>query len=124
MLRSAKLRLWGGRVAVFAIWLQLVLSAGHMHPEELFGTTARSAQAGQGIAARRDTAPAAPVSGAAEDSCAICAAMQLAATALPPSPVLLRAPMQAAGRAVPARDHALPASAPYRLFQSRAPPAV
>jgi hypothetical protein len=131
MLRSAKLRLWGGRIAVFALWLQLAVSAGHMHPEELFGPAGLLVGQQHGAVAhqsaerdRPDPSSTDPQSGAVDDVCAICAAMQMVAVAVPPLPFQLRAPLTPAGALAPAGGRELPNTAPFRLFQSRAPPSV
>jgi hypothetical protein len=122
MLRNAWLRLWGGRAAVFALCLQLALSAGHMHPEGLFGATASDVQAGSLHADRHDHAPAAPVSGPAEDACAICLAMQMVASALPPLLYRLPVPSGPAEIVLPAAARLLPAALAFPPFQPRAPP--
>ena len=122
MLQRARLKRWGGWAAAFALSLQLVLSAGHMHQEDL--------RAGPRLDGPSLSAAVAGTSGAdpqfdpEHDGCAICVTMYMVATAVPP-PLLQAAPpgLTHAGFALPV-PQLLPKAAPFRLFQSRAPPFV
>ena len=100
MLRSLGLLRWGGRAAFFALWLQLALTAGHMHPEDLFGPSGGLVLHDHGARHQetlsRDRSGSSP--GDAQpsldtDVCAICAAMQMVAVAVPPLPFRLQAPL-------------------------------
>jgi hypothetical protein len=122
MLRNAWLRLWGGRAAVFALCLQLALSAGHLHSEGQFGPKSSAPQADAFQADRRDAAPTVPLSGPAEDACAICLAMQMVASALPPLLYRLPIPAGPAEILLPAAVHLLPVALTFPPFQPRAPP--
>jgi hypothetical protein len=114
---------------MFAFWLQLAVSAGHMHPEDVFGRLGHPIAQGQAATLldtdRQDgNAPAEPHSGALGDVCAICAAMQMVAAGVPPVPFLLQVRLAPIGRLTASRAGGLPQAAPFRLFQSRAPPFV
>jgi hypothetical protein len=122
MLQRARLRRWGGWTAAFALWLQLVLSAGHMHAEDL---RAGSRLDGPSLsAAIAGTSAAGPEFDPEHDGCAICVTMYMVATAVPP-PLLQAAPpgLMPGSFALPV-PQLLPEAAPFRLFQSRAPPFV
>jgi hypothetical protein len=129
MLQRRLIRHLGGRLALLGLGLQLVLSFGHMHPEEVFGPLGLLVQQGQGIvqlSADRYGNALTPIqqheSGAAEELCSVCAAMALIASALPPDPVLLqRAASSSAEHAVGSLAFLLD-SVPFLLFQTRAPP--
>jgi hypothetical protein len=120
----AKVRLCG-RLALFAVVLQLVLSFGHMHPDDLglaltagAGKTqvqAHVAHAGVGPAGQdRRSTP--------DDYCPICASIALAGTWVPAAAPVLAAP-EPVGRAWPSfpRARSLPGYA-RSSFQARAPP--
>ncbi|MGB8842853.1 MAG: DUF2946 family protein [Aliidongia sp.] len=127
MLRSRRLRDWGARLAAFALLLQLAISAGHMHPQDVFGSLGHPIAPGHGASWLQSGAGHAPTGTPADadgDQCAICAAMQLVATAVPPPPFLLSVPFDPIGPSRPAGDHLLPDATSFRLFQSRAPPFV
>jgi hypothetical protein len=114
----------GTWLALAAMVLQLVLSFGHMHPEDFFppaGPGAKILAAADSGAAPQ--VPAKPAPGdAAHDDCAICANMQMAAALLLPDPVLLLPPADF-GMAAPRVTIALLLTAPpHLLFQTRAPP--
>ncbi|HEU4805234.1 MAG TPA: DUF2946 family protein [Nitrobacter sp.] len=100
----------GSRLALLALAIQFVLSFGHHHGAAAFAAPAASMQAGgaDGIQtktlATKDavrvsakasaTSPAAPASGHDQDSdtCAVCAVMALASTALFTEPPVLLLP--------------------------------
>lgn len=75
-------RRWAGRLALFALALQLALSFGHIHAEDLI------APASLATASANETAPADHRSSLDHDGCAICATVHLAGTLLLPSPVV------------------------------------
>jgi hypothetical protein len=109
----------GARLGLFALALQIVLSFGHVHLGDLRHSTHRLA-----VAAAQplpSDEPRQPISGA-DEYCAICATIHLAATLLLPQSPHLSVPF-----AVRAVEHAnfIPANflSPRRAsFQSRAPP--
>jgi hypothetical protein len=128
LLRSGKLRFWGGRLAVFAFWLQLAMSTGHMHPEDVLGRAPHPTSQGQSVEAvwpdRDAPSSADPHAGLDGDGCAICAAMHMVAAAVPPLPFELRVPLIPVGALAPSGARQPPAATSFRLFQSRAPPLV
>src|ERR1700693_3120653 len=87
-------RMVGGRLALFALALQLVLSFGHIHPEDLFGSAKGGALSVSTVlptAAEATALSADQASHQGDDYCAICATMALlntscvaAAPQLPP----------------------------------------
>jgi hypothetical protein len=85
----------GAGLALFALALQLVLSFGHMHRDDL-GLPALPASALAQLASDATHAPAPPANPnhhpASDDYCAICANMALVATALPSLPPVLIVP--------------------------------
>jgi hypothetical protein len=83
---------WCGQLALFALALQLYLSFGHIHPEDL-GLTA-PAQAAS--AAQTDGTPAAPHDDDDHGICSICAALSLTANSLLPAPITLPVPIATA----------------------------
>lgn len=126
-----KLRRGGGWLALAGLALQLVLSFGHVHAEDIFGPLGRPMVQGQGptiLSADRRQDPAGSQNpagdAAAEGACAVCAAMALAGSLVLPDPVKLPLPSGAAEQAAPPGDRLMLRPAPFRLFQSRAPPTV
>lgn len=119
--RSQPVRRFGAALALFALAVQLVLSFGHIHPEDFWvpGGAPSIAQSG-------GAAPLAPIDPALpqHDNCAICVTMAMAASSALPAPVVLPAP-RAFGVVVPILPAPLVAvSAPRLPFQTRAPPAA
>jgi hypothetical protein len=111
----------GARLALFALALQIALSLGHVHPGDF-------RHVGGGLAAGgASSAPSAPSQQPvrdADDYCAICATIHLAATSLlPQAPPL---PVPFASQTVEHFNSTAPSSLPARRapFQSRAPPLV
>jgi hypothetical protein len=114
---------------VFAFWLQLAVSAGHMHPEDVFGPLGHPIVQGQGttlLAADRQDGDSRsdPHAAALGDVCAICAAMQMVAAGVPSAPFRLQAPLDLIGTLSASDSGGLRQASPFRLFQSRAPPFV
>jgi hypothetical protein len=117
-------RKFGGRLALFGLALQLVLSFGHIHPEDIYGNARAFAAYAASVAsaASGDSLPL-PAKHA-DDYCAICATTHLLG-----SSVVSEAPQLPLPIAFAAIEHAdcaacvlvTPRRAP---FQSRAPPAA
>ena len=109
----------GARLGLFALTLQIVLSFGHFHLGGLRHSSDRLSVAG------KQSVPSDPLRqpiSDADEYCAICATIHLAATSLLPQSPHLSVPF-----AVRAVEHAnfIPANflSPRRAsFQSRAPP--
>ena len=130
MLQCHVLRHYGGRLALLAVWLQLALFFGHIHPEDIFPFGHPVVQ-GHGVAAITNVhdnvplVPLPPVGGNGIDvTCAICANMALAAALVMPDPVRLPLPLE--GAVAPLRQGGgfVLTAAPFLLFQTRAPPSV
>lgn len=116
-------RRWGSWFAMATLLLQLVVAAGHFHPEDLGFLAGHRAEtsvtAGMGGAGGTgNEQPCAP----AHDDCSLCFSLYVAGSAaLPniPSPIMPSEAMAAA----PLPPAALQlVSAPYLLFRTRAPP--
>ena len=132
-MQRRSLRLFGGRLALLALGLQLVLSFGHLHPEDIFGPLGHAIGQGHGfteVASDHRAAPASPFHhgpfhhgmDADEDGCAICAAVHLAGTVLLPDPFRLQAPQGTIVAVAAPRLRFVLTPAPFLLFQTRAPP--
>ena len=109
----------GSRLALFALALQIVLSFGHVHLGEFRHATDGPAVAGS------QPVPSDPFQhpgSDADDYCAICATIHLAATSLLPQ--LPQLPVQFATRPVEHANFVVKGffSARRAPFQSRAPP--
>jgi hypothetical protein len=111
----------GSRLALFALALQIILSFGHVHLGYFrHGTNSLAVTGTQSVPSDPSQQPASD----ADDYCAICATIHLAATSLLPQ--ALQLPVQLAAGPV---EHAKPVAkgffSPRRApFQSRAPPLV
>jgi hypothetical protein len=115
---------FGARLALFALALQLVLSFGHVHLDDLVPPAASSIAAVPG--APDGQAPAGPAGhdphGLGHDYCGVCALIQLAGTSIASVPPPLPLP----GVFTELR-HVAPvgvsfSASPRPLFQARAPP--
>ena len=124
MLRRAALRLWGGRAALFALWLQLAFSAGHAHPEDFAGFWSGPADAVTAISRAHDSVPVQPVPGLDDDGCPICTSLQMLAVAVPVLPFQLPQRLLPTGGILHQPAEQRPAEIAFGLFQSRAPPLV
>jgi hypothetical protein len=130
MLQCHRLRHYGGRLALLAVWLQLALIFGHIHPEDIFPYGHSVAQ-GHGVATIanvRDNVPLVPMPPVGGNginvTCAICANMALAAALVMPDPVRLPLPLDVAVVRLRQGDGFILTAAPFLLFQTRAPPSV
>jgi hypothetical protein len=114
-------RVFGGRLALFALAVQLVLSFGHIHREDIYGP-ARPAVLAQVPAGDQSQPPADHSSKHSDDYCAICATVSLLSTSFVAAAPLL--PLPVAFHTVEHVNRAAIATiAPRRgPFQSRAPP--
>jgi hypothetical protein len=111
------------RLALFALALQMVISFGHVHPDDLGLSTSAPAHwahfpsgAAQALTTDRDQHPS------SDDYCPICASMALLATGAPTLPPTMVAPLPI--YRVWSRPSAsyLLATQPRFAFQARAPP--
>jgi hypothetical protein len=127
MLQRRRMQRIGGRLGLFALWLQLALSFGHIHASDLyrFGhPLAHDPGAVELIASHGPMPPEPGRSGLLHQDCAICANMALASALLPAEPPTLPRP-SLSGRVAIAGERALALAAPrHLLFQTRAPPSA
>ncbi len=112
-------RTWGGLLALFALTVQLVLSFGHIHADEIAGRPEALAAISQ-PATPHDDAP-----GQDHDDdkfCGICAVLHLLSVAHAVAPPAL--PLPVAFRAAPrlTGSESLVATFHHAAFRSRAPP--
>jgi hypothetical protein len=108
-------------IALFAMALQVALSFGHIHVDQILGASGQAAHAGTKPAETR-TADELPAG--AGDECAVCALIALANSLILPLPAMLPLPVHFAA------THHAPALVFYisqstvAPFQARAPPLV
>ena len=128
MLRRRSLRRIGSQIALLALWLQLVLSFGHLHPDDIF-RYGRFVAEGSGAAqmvAPHGTGPLVPIplerNPAADIDCPICASMAMVAAALPSEPPQLRPPPRWDRAAEAANSRFVLTARRFLTFRTRAPP--
>jgi hypothetical protein len=122
MRRLRSIRRLGAGLGLFALLLQLALSFGHVHPEDLPGVSAASTAAVAGKVQSANPAQDRHTPGTPHDDCPICAAMHLAGTIVLPDPPALAVPAQFTVTVFLA-DDLVAIVIPRRLpFQTRAPP--
>ena len=111
----------GAWLGIAVLLLQLLVAANHFHPEDFAAPTRDP-----GLHAPAGLAPGVPLQPGApgHDDCGQCFTLQLVASSTLAAPPPLPAP-SALGllRALPERDYHV-ASAPFLLFQTRAPPTL
>jgi len=115
----------GARLALFALAMQMAVSFGHMHRDDL-GLPPLSAPDQTHFTSNSALPPAGPADQdhhpASDDYCPICASMALVATAMPALPPVLIVPAPIP-RVWPAQLPARTLSTRVALsFQARAPP--
>ena len=116
------IRRFGAGLGLFALLLQLALSFGHVHPEDLGASAAGIVDKIAGKAQPASPAQDRHAPGAPHDDCPICAVMHLAGTIVLPDPPALALPTQFTV-AVFSTDDLIAVVVPRRLpFQTRAPP--
>jgi len=125
MLQSRRTRQFGSWLALFALWLQIGLSFGHVHAQAAAGPESAARAAHHAVVA----SPAYDPGGlghhrAGDEACAICASIQLAASVVLPEPAIVGPRPADAERVTADRDDVAPPRPAPRSFQSRAPPAV
>lgn len=85
-------RQWSGRLALFALALQLALSFGHIHADDLGLTAPAEAAASHAPSTNSDGKPPQD-RGDTHDVCAICVTLSLSATSLVPVVAALTVPI-------------------------------
>ena len=108
----------GSRLALFALAVQLVLSFAHVHVADLGQSQAVAAALPSGSGG----APPQKSDGPVDPGCAICALIQLAATATPSAAPALPLLAATAHSRLEVADQFLLASSPQIFFRARAPP--
>ena len=111
---------WGSRLALFALATQLVLSFAHVHVAELGQPQQAVAAAAPG--GGPGGAPTQKSDGPIDPGCAICALIQLAATATPSAAPALPPLVATAHSRLEVADQYLLVSSPQVFFRARAPP--
>jgi hypothetical protein len=117
---------FGSLSALLALAIQFTLLFGHFHRNEMVwqsGAASPSSLAAQDRLAAFD-APAGPLKpvGAAFDSCALCAVINLLGTMLPPAAPAAEAPSAVRGLQLSTGVELVVAPPPHLLFRARAPP--
>ncbi len=129
-MRRVSLKQWGGWIALFALYVQLALSFGHMHADDVYGQLGHGVEQGQGhdsLAAQHRGSPETPVqqdTSDTADECGICAAVHLTATAVLPEPARVVPAIQSGTAGTVRAAPFTLAAAPYLLSRPRAPPSV
>ena len=122
MHRLRSIRRFGAGLGLFALLLQLALSFGHVHAEDLLGASAAGIEKVAGKALPSSPAQDRHPPGAPHDDCPICAVMHLAGTIVLPDAPALALPTQFTV-AVFSTDDLVAVVVPRRPpFQTRAPP--
>jgi DUF2946 family protein len=122
MRRLRSIRRFGASLGLFALLLQLALSFGHVHPEDLLGASAAGLASEIAGKAQPATDPDRHAPGAPHDDCPICSVMHLTGTIVLPEPPALALATQFTV-AVFFADDLVSVVIPRRLpFQTRAPP--
>jgi hypothetical protein len=110
-------------LALFALAVQVGLSFGHVHFDNLASVSSKSAMAaGSGSVLLSERAPGHNPSGSGDADCPICAFIQLVATSTPSVAPALPLPASLGSIRLQAPIELASASSPHLLFQARAPP--
>jgi hypothetical protein len=114
----------GGRLALFALVVQLVLSFGHIHREDIFGPSfdRNTTVATQPAADQSRTAPADRGTNRTDDYCAICATASLLGNSFVAVAPQLAVPFVSGAIEHLDRVTAVVAAPRHTAFRSRAPP--
>jgi hypothetical protein len=122
MRRLRSIRRFGAGLGLFALLLQLALSFGHLHPEDLLGASAARIGAVADKAQPANPAQDRHAPGAPHDNCPICAVMHLAGTVVLPDPPVLALPAQFTVTVLSSDDFVTILIPRRPAFQTRAPP--
>jgi hypothetical protein len=110
-------------LALFALAVQVMLSFGHVHFDNLASVSTKSAMAtGSGSVLLSERVPGHNPGGSGDADCPICALLQLVATSTPSVAPALPLPASLGSIRLQALTELAPAASPHLLFQARAPP--
>jgi hypothetical protein len=119
---------FGAGSALFGLALQLALSFGHVHRDQLVpaaaATTLGATSEACSTAAPDGPSPAHKSDGSDDGLCAVCALIQLAGTSMPSVAPALAAPSGFLVIRLDTPIELASAALPRLLFQARAPPAA
>jgi hypothetical protein len=114
-------------LALFSIALQIVITAGHFHPEDFAflagdrgGAAMAAAANGEGQPGQPGGLPATP----AHDDCALCVSLNLIGGSAVPAPPVLALPDAIGATLLAALPPPVLPPARHFLFRTRAPPVV
>jgi hypothetical protein len=117
----------GSWLAICLLLLQLVVAAGHFHPEDFAflqgkadGTVAIAATGQDGATLPGGGQPSLP----AHDDCPLCFNLHVLGGSALPEPTALAVPSEHVVALPPPTGELALVSAPHLLFQTRAPPAL
>jgi hypothetical protein len=116
------IRRFGAALGLFALLVQLALSFGHVHLEDLLGASAASTAAVAGKAQPASPAQDRHTPGVPHDDCPICAVMHLAGTIVLPEPPALALPVAFRVVTFASADFVATVIPRRPPFQTRAPP--
>jgi hypothetical protein len=130
MLQRRTIRQQGARLALLALFVQLALTFGHIHPWDIYryGHPVAQGVGAAEVLPDRGTMPI-PLTPLADDAaadlaCSICATMALARATVLPDPIRLPTPSASGAQSTRLGKPFSPAPIPFLLFQTRAPPIV
>jgi hypothetical protein len=113
----------GARLGLFALAVQLVLSFGHIHPQDVAPRSILGAAAFHNAWSVRSSSGQQTPGGLPDDDCPICMAMHVAASGLLPVTPMAEVPDPFGFALRPTIIEKLDVSIPrHILFQTRAPP--
>lgn len=115
-------RTWGATLALVALALQLVLSFGHVHPEDFFPLDQGGAATALHAAAGKHGAPAKKQHLPLPDNDPICVNLAMVAASDLPAPIVVAPRIELVYAPFPPAPVRMPGMAPRLSFRSRAPP--
>jgi hypothetical protein len=114
----------GSRLAMFALAVQLVLSFGHVHLQNLAPATTKSAVPASGTVLLSERAPSHDHGGSLDADCPICALIQLIAASALSAPPVLPLPLHSGSTGLQAPAEMASVCSPHFPFEARAPPSA
>ena len=116
----------GSHLALFALAIQLYVTFGHVHLDELIGGTVHSTTAVHHSTAklRNPNGPGQQAPGQPDTDCPICALIPLASTSAPSVAPPLPVPVMTGGIKLEVAVDRQQTAFRHRSFQARGPPAI